>query len=411
MPAHLTTRSLVTVLELAEPLRISRGSMDRRDAVWIAVSSGDADPGDARSTGYGETVTSRFLRLDAPTARRMVATLGEALADRNDPAAALDDVDALAALLDRRHDGEHPAARAGVLAGVEAALLDLAGKRAGRPAHELLGLTVPRQGAPSGGRPSAATARTIGIVAPERAAAQATELAARGFALLKIKAGAPDPADDLARIAAVRAAAPAARLLVDANGAWSPARGRELLPRLADLGVDAVEQPLPAGTPEELARLAASSPLPLIADEDVVTVDDALRLAGLVHGVNVKLAKCGGVLAALRIAEGLRGTGTELMLGCLVASSLGLAPAVQLGHLGRWADLDGHLLLADDPWEGIGGEDGTVRAPARPGLGVRPRAAASAVLAAPDAAGAAPVPGVAPVPGTASATGPRGAVR
>ncbi|ARZ66493.1 muconate cycloisomerase [Streptomyces albireticuli] len=91
------------------------------------------------------------------------------------------------------------------------------------------------------------------------------------------------------------------------------------------------------------------------------------------HGINVKLAKCGGVHAALRIAESLRGSGTALMLGCLTASSLGLAPAVHLADRARWVDLDGHLLLAHDPWEGIGGTDGTVRASDRAGLGVRPR--------------------------------------
>jgi L-alanine-DL-glutamate epimerase-like enolase superfamily enzyme len=89
-----------------------------------------------------------------------------------------------------------------------------------------------------------------------------------------------------------------------------------------------------------------------------------------VHGVNVKLAKCGGVHAALRIAEAIEGSGTALMLGCLTASSLGLAPAVHLADRARWTDLDGHLLLADDPWSGIGGADGFVRASDRPGLGV-----------------------------------------
>lgn len=96
------------------------------------------------------------------------------------------------------------------------------------------------------------------------------------------------------------------------------------------------------------------------------------------HGVNVKLAKCGGVFAALRICEALRGSGTRVMLGCLTASSLGIAPAVHLVDRAHWVDLDGHLLLAHDPWQGIGGADGTVRAAGRAGLGVRPRAQARA---------------------------------
>ena len=113
--------------------------------------------------------------------------------------------------------------------------------------------------------------------------------------------------------------------------------------------------------------------MPIIADEDAVGLEDVRRLAGRVQGVNVKLAKCGGVHAALRIAEAIEDSGTALMLGCLTASSLDLAPAVHLADRARWADLDGHLLLAHDPWSGIGGTDGFVRANARPGLGVQLR--------------------------------------
>lgn len=142
-----------------------------------------------------------------------------------------------------------------------------------------------------------------------------------------------------------------------------------------------MEQPLAPGVPEALGALAARSPLPVIADEDAVSLEDVRRLAGRVHGVNVKLAECGGVHAALRIAELIAGSGTELMLGCLTAGSLGLAPAVHLADGARWADLDGHLLLARDPWTGIGGEDGRVRASDLPGLGVHPREVSRADLA------------------------------
>lgn len=197
-----------------------------------------------------------------------------------------------------------------------------------------------------------------------------SRLAASGFQVLKVKAGSPDPEDDVERVRVVRDAAPGARLLLDPNGAWTLRQAEKLLPRYAELGVEAVEQPLAPGDPETLAALAERSPLPVIADEDAVGLEDARRLAGRVHGVNVKLAKCGGVHAALRIAEAIEGSGTALMLGCLTASSLGLAPAVHLADRARWTDLDGHLLLADDPWSGIGGADGFVRASDRPGLGV-----------------------------------------
>ncbi|MFF3322599.1 dipeptide epimerase [Streptomyces sp. NPDC002889] len=337
-------------LELTEPLRISRSSMAARDALWLSVEY-------EGQCGHGEVVTSVYYGLDTATLRGLLHAQAEWLARFPEPESALE------ALLDGGREGTAPA----VIAAVESALLDLLGKRTGIPVHELLGTSAP---------PSAATARTIGITAPPRAETQAVRLVGDGFSVLKIKAGSRDPEDDLKRVRAVRAAAPNARLLLDPNGAWSLSTAQRLLPRLAELGVEAVEQPIAPGDLEALASLAERSPLPVIADEDAVTHEDVRRLAGRVQGINVKLAKCGGVTAALRIAELIAGTGTELMLGCLTASTLGIAPAVHLADRARWIDLDGHLLLAHDPWTGIGGADGTVQASQHPGLGVRPRTVA-----------------------------------
>ncbi|MFH9828336.1 MULTISPECIES: mandelate racemase/muconate lactonizing enzyme family protein [Streptomyces] len=337
MNARLRTVRLV----LAEPLRISRSTMAARDAVWLTVEHDGL-------RGHGEAVTSAYYGLDTPTLQRLLAAVD--LGRFADPETALE------ALRD-----DEPSAPPAVTAAVEAALLDLVGKRANAPVHRLLG-------APAA--PVAATARTLGITSLTHAAAQARRLAASGFQVLKVKAGSPDPEDDVERVRVVRDAAPGARLLLDPNGAWTLRQAEKLLPRYAELGVEAVEQPLAPGDPETLAALAERSPLPVIADEDAVGLEDARRLAGRVHGVNVKLAKCGGVHAALRIVEAIEGSGTALMLGCLTASSLGLAPAVHLADRARWTDLDGHLLLADDPWSGIGGADGFVRASDRPGLGV-----------------------------------------
>jgi L-alanine-DL-glutamate epimerase-like enolase superfamily enzyme len=337
--------SLRTVrLELAEPLRISRATMTARDAVWLSVEHEGA-------TGHGEAVTSAYYGLDTDTLGRLLTSAGRDLARFPDPESALSSGELT-------REGTPPA----VTAAVEAALLDLVGKRAHLPAHRLLGASR---------APLAATARTIGITSPAHAAAQARRLAASGFTIIKVKAGAPDPEDDIERLRVIRDAAPRARFLLDPNGAWTVAEAEALLPRFAELGVEAVEQPVRPGSPHTLAALAERSPLPVIVDEDAVDLDDVRRLAGRVQGVNVKLAKCGGVHAALRIAELIDGSGTELMLGCLTASSLGLAPAVHLADRARWADLDGHLLLARDPWTGIGGTDGVVRASDQPGLGVR----------------------------------------
>ncbi|MEU3619993.1 dipeptide epimerase [Streptomyces sp. NPDC006872] len=334
-------------LDLTEPLRISRSTMTTRDAVWLGIEHEGV-------TGHGEAVTSVYYGLDVETLQRLLAAAGAELARFPDPESALQALRTGESI----SEGTPPA----VTAAAEAALLDLVGKRAGSPVHRLLGAAVP---------PVAATARTIGITSPAHAAAQARSLAAGGFEIIKVKAGTPDPEDDVERVRVIRDAAPRARLLLDPNGAWTTAQAEALLPRFADLGVEAVEQPVAPGDPEALGALAERSPLPVIADEDAVDLEDVRRLAGRVQGINVKLAKCGGMHAALRIAGAIDGSGTELMLGCLTASSLGLAPAVHIADRARWADLDGHLLLAHDPWTGIGGEDGVVRASGLPGLGVQ----------------------------------------
>lgn len=342
-------------LRLAEPLRISRSTTTARDAVRLSIEHEGLH-------GHGETVTSVYYGLDTAGVTHWLDRCGRTLARFADPESAL------AAVSDQAAGGAGgpvaPGTPPAVTAAVESALLDLVGKRAGTPVHSLLGTAT---------APAAATARTIGITSPGHAATLAARLAGEGFTVIKLKAGSPDPEDDVARVHAVRAAAPPVRLLLDPNGGWSGAAAPTLLGRFAELGVEAVEQPVAPGDPEALARLAARSPLPVIADEDAVGIEDARRLAGRVHGINVKLAKCGGVSAALRIARLIDGSSTALMLGCLTASSLGIAPAVHLADRARWTDLDGHLLLAHDPWTGIGGADGTVRVSSHPGLGVRPR--------------------------------------
>ncbi|GGM90071.1 dipeptide epimerase [Lentzea pudingi] len=330
-------------LELSTPLRISRSVMSRRDAVRVIVEHDGQH-------GHGEVVTSTYYQLDAQAIASRLNRLRPVLADADSPETALDDLHA---------DETIPA---GVRAAVDAALHDLLGLRQNVPAHVLLG-TREWHDTP--------TAFTIGITTPDDAAVQAAALTERGFSLLKIKAGA-DPERDVATAVAVRAAAPDARLVLDPNGGWSPDETVRVVERLTDDGVvlDAVEQPIPPGTPDALAWVHERCPAPLIADEDASTAADVRKLTGAVDGINIKLAKCGGLRPALDIVSAARDGGLDVMLGCLVASSLGIAPAVHLAGHARWADLDGHLLLAHDPWSGIGGEDGTLRLSGAPGLGV-----------------------------------------
>ncbi|GAB2665136.1 dipeptide epimerase [Saccharopolyspora gloriosae] len=332
-------------LRLREPFRISRSVMHERDAVWIDVSHDG-------HIGHGEAVTSVYYDLDVPRIVTQLEALRPVIDSSDDPGALLIEA--------RRWVVLDP----GLRCAVEAAVHDLAAKCRGITVRELVG-------APE--FESARTACTIGIVDVAQAVRTATDLVAKGFGVLKVKLG--DGTDDAARVAAIRAAAPDARLLLDPNGAWEPGQALRILETLEPHGISAVEQPIRPGTPADLGWVAQRSPIPVIADEDAHTIDDVRELGSSVHGVNVKLAKCGGIQAAVEIIETARSAGVDVMLGCLVASSLGIAPAVHLAGFARWTDLDGHLLLADDPWDGIGGIDGTLRLSGRPGLGVRPRSA------------------------------------
>jgi L-alanine-DL-glutamate epimerase-like enolase superfamily enzyme len=329
-------------LTLREPLRISRSTMAARDAVAITLTHDGA-------SGHGEVVTSVYYDLNLITIERLLTGLQPAMPRYPDPEALLDGLPELAGTLP-----------AGVLAAIDAAAHDLIGHRDHKPVYQHLD------------RPAVTavqTACTIGLVPPAHAADTARQLTHRGFQLIKVKAG--DDAD-IARVAAVRQAAPDARLLLDPNGAWTPGHAAQTLEQLSPYRLDAVEQPIAPGTAEQMAWLSTRTEVPIIADEDAATVAHVHALAGAVAGVNVKLAKCGGITAAVQIIDAAHEHGMDVMLGCLVASSLGIAPAVHLAGQARWTDLDGHLLLADDPWAGIGGHDGVLALDGTPGLGVRP---------------------------------------
>ncbi|UGT63088.1 enolase C-terminal domain-like protein [Nocardia asteroides] len=341
----------VTALALTTPLRIARGSMGAREAVEVSLTDADG------VRGYGEVVTSVRLGLD-------VAGIARALEDSRPALAAAGDGEQVLAVL------AAAPLPAGVRAALDAAAHDLLGVRAGCPVYALPRSTSGAAGdapdRPANTLAPVATARTIGIGDPRDAADQARQLCENGFRVLKVKAG---DAADIERLTAVRTAAPDSTVIADANGAWTADRAVRILNYLPWL--DAVEQPVAPGAPETLAWVSERSSVPVIADEDAATAADVRGLAGAVAGVNVKLAECGGLDPARAMLAAARHCGLEIMLGCLVASSLGIAPAVHLTRHARWVDLDGHLLLAHDPWTGIGGHDGLLRPDHTPGLGVR----------------------------------------
>jgi L-alanine-DL-glutamate epimerase-like enolase superfamily enzyme len=241
---------------------------------------------------------------------------------------------------------------------VDTALHDLVGKVAGQPVHRLLGLS----------REIPPTDFTLGLDEPKVVAERARRAGA--FPALKIKVGGPA---DLATLEAVRGVYDNP-IRVDANTGWTPETARELLPALVDLGVELIEQPFPATRLRWLADLQAESPLPIVADESCVTIDDLDALVGVTDGVNVKLAKCGGPGPAARMLVRARELGFRTFLGCMEETSVGIAASAAVASLADWVDLDGNLLLADDPYDGLElGPDHRWQLTDKPGLGIERR--------------------------------------
>jgi L-alanine-DL-glutamate epimerase-like enolase superfamily enzyme len=330
----------IATLELEEPFTIARGTDTEVEVVQVEVTHdgvvglGEAAPVDR----YDESAESALEYVEAHA-----GDLGE-------------DPFALDVVLDRL-----PAEQFAARSAVDAALHDLCGKLAGLPVWRLLGLR--RDGPP--------TSWTITLNDPDTMARAAERASDGRFRRLKLKLGGRDGLD-VERVRAVRAASDLP-LQVDVNEYWSLDEALDALPALADAGVQYCEQPLPAGDPggPELKKRAR---IPIYVDEDCHTLADVAACAERAHGVNIKLAKSGGIREAVRIAHAARALDLGVMLGCMIESGLGIAAGCQIASLCDHVDLDGNLLLAHDPCPGVELVDGVQLPSTEPGLGVHAEA-------------------------------------
>jgi len=324
-------------LRLAETFVIAREARDEEDVVQVELTHEGV-------TGRGEAAPIERYDESAESALAFVREHGPLVGD--DPFA-LEQIGARLAAV----PGEQAAKAA-----LDAALHDLQGKLLGVPVWKLLGL--PRIGPP--------TSWTIWLGDPDDMARRTERVAGR-FKRLKLKLGGGDGLD-VDRVQAVRSRTELP-LQVDVNEWWTLAEALDAIPRLAELGVQYVEQPLPAGDPDG-PELKRRSSVPIYVDEDCHTLADVAACAAVAHGINIKLAKSGGIREGVRMAHAARALGLGVMLGCMVESGLGIAAACVVAPLCDHVDLDGNLLIAEDPCPGVAFVDG-VQVPAEePGLGV-----------------------------------------
>jgi L-alanine-DL-glutamate epimerase-like enolase superfamily enzyme len=335
----------VVTLRTKNPFIIARGGSSEYRVVRVTLTADDG------ATGWGEAAPSKFYGETADTVVDVLPMLAEVV---------------------RQADGwsieaiEHELARTirfngSARAAISGALHDLMGKRLGVPVHRLWGLDAAA---------SPLTSFTIGI-APDEATLRQRVADAVQYPILKIKLGS---AWDERIVRVVRELAPHKVLRVDANAAWSPKSTLAMVPFLREMGVEFVEQPLPPHDLEGLRFIRERSPLPIIADESCLVAADIPRLAGCVDGINIKLAKCGGLREALRMIATARAHDMLVMAGCMIESSLGITAAAQFAPLLDCADFDGAALVSNDPYAGATIDGGVIALPSGAGLGVTLRA-------------------------------------
>lgn len=327
-------------LNLIDPFGISRGTRSQSDVVLVNVDG-----------GWGESCPLKYYKEDVQTVHRTLDQISEMeLRD-------LDYIDDYEAALNASIAGNQSAKAA-----VDIALHDRLGKKLGAPLYKLFGRSPDRV---------MITSFTIGIDTMEEMLRKVD--AAREYSILKIKLG-RSLEHDLAVMREIRKAVGGKTLRVDANGGWTLEEARQALPVMKDLGVEYVEQPLERGRIAELRELKKTAPLPIFVDEDSMTASDLPALVGATDGINIKLMKSGGLSEARRMVALARTYGLQIMIGCMIETSVAITAAAHLSPFADYLDLDGNLLVSNDPFTGVRYDpDGRMYLPDTPGLGVTPK--------------------------------------
>ncbi len=328
-------------LRTKHPFIIARGGRSDYETVWVRLIDGDGNE------GWGEAAPSSYYGENTETILAALQRYAKLL-----PADPFDLESAELGWYESMR--RNPSARAAL----SGALHDLVGKRLGVPVWRLWGLDPAR--APR-------STFTIGIDTAEKIRAKVAE--AEQYPILKIKLGSER---DIEILRTIRSATDK-EIRVDANCGWTVKHTIQMLPVLKEFGVTVLEQPLPPDQLDGLAEVTRRAEIPVIADESCETVADIPRLVGKVDGINIKLAKCGGLREAIRMIAVARAHGMTVMVGCMIETSIAITAAAHFTPLVDIVDLDGAALLANDPFVGAGIDRGQVTLPTEPGLGLRRR--------------------------------------
>lgn len=324
-------------LKLKHPFRISRSVTEFKKNVIVQIKE-----------GIGEAAPSQYYGENAETVIECLKQVKDQIND--DPF----QIETILSNLDKKISGNYS-----TKAAIDMALYDLVGKRLNLPVYKFLGLD---------GKIPLITSFSIGINTPEKMKQKTKE--AKGFLVYKVKVGVEN---DVEMVKAIREVTNA-RIRVDANAGWRNAEeALSKIDLLRKYNIEFVEQPIDPKDKVGLKKIKERAGIPIIIDEHLMTSKDIPAFAGLCDGINIKLAKCGGIREATRMIHVARVFGLKVMLGCMIESSVGIAAAAQLGSLADFLDLDSNLLITNDPYEGLSLRNGKIFLSDLPGLGVVPK--------------------------------------